>query len=274
MNLNQSRGWRLRLAFFCAGLFVLSALPVQGADTADKKQVIRQARAAYYSLRERGLTEFQANIKPTWEVVLKEQMQSDPEGAQAGLKLLNSLHFVMSLDSAGKVTVNHSADAPPPNERVASGFNDIYAGMDKAVTGFFDSWSPFMLTSPFPEVEGEYQLEDQGGEYRLSYKDGSADVVTMMNKDFTITMIKVTSPEFLSTFRPVFARTARGFILSGYSADYQPRLGPGVVALKVQLEYQEVNGLQLPRKLSLDSVYDGSPTQMELVFADYQVKAK
>jgi hypothetical protein len=274
VNLNQSRGWKLRLAFFCAGLFVLSALPVQGADKTDKKEVIRQARAAYYSLRERGLTEFQAGIKPNWEVVLKEQMRSDPAGAQAGLKLLNSLHFVMSLDSAGKVKVNHSADAPPPNERVASGFNQIYSGMDQAVSGFFDSWSPFMLTSPLPEVESEYQLEDQGGEYRISYKDGPAEVVTLMNKDFTITVIKVTSPEFLSTFRPVFTRTQKGFILSGYSADYQPTSGKGVVALTVQVEYQEVNGLQLPRKLSLDSKYDGNPTQMELIFADYQVKTR
>jgi hypothetical protein len=260
--------------FFCVGLFVLAALPLQGADKTDKREVIRQARAAYYSLRERGLTEFQAGIKPTWEVVLKEQMRSDPAGAQAGLKLLNSLHFAMTLDSAGKVTVNHSADAPPPNERVAAGFNDIYAGMDKAVSGFFDSWSPFMLTSPFPAAESEYQLEDLGGEYRLSYKDGSADVVTMMKKDFTITSVKVVSPEFLSTFKPVFARTKKGFILSGYSADYQPTSGKGVVALIVQLEYQEVNGMQLPRKLSLDSTYDGNPTQMELMFADYQVKTK
>jgi hypothetical protein len=273
VNLHSSRGWKLRLAFFCAGLFVLSALPAQGADKTDKKEVIRQARAAYYSLRERGLTEFQAGIRPTWEVVLKEQMHSNPQGVQDGLRLLNTIHFVMSLDSAGKVTVTHSVDAPPPSEK-APGFNQIYEGMDKAVSGFFDSWSPFMLTSPFPAVESEYQLEDQGGEYRLSYKDGTADVVTLMNKDFTITLIKVTSPEFLSSFRPVFARTQKGFILSGYSADYQPRVGSGTVALKVQLEYQEVNGLQLPRKLSLDSVYDGAPTQMELVFGDYQVKTR
>jgi hypothetical protein len=274
VNLNHSRLLKLRLAFFCAGLFVLASLPANGADTTDKKQVMQRAHAAYYSLRDRGLAEFQAGIKPTWEVTLKEQIRTDPASAQKGLKLLSTLHFVMSLDTAGRVKLDHSVDTPPPNEQVASGFNQIYEGMDKALSGFFDSWSPFMLTSPFPAVESEYQLEDLGREYRLSYKDGSADVVTLMNKDFTITSVKVVSAEFSSVFKPLFTRTQKGFVLSGYSADYRPTSGKGIVALEVRIEYQEVNGLQLPRKLSLDSVYDGAPTQMELVFSDYQVKTR
>ncbi len=253
---------------------MLAALPLHGADRTDKKEIIRQARASYYSLRGLGLAGFQAGVKPTWEVVLKDQVRSDPASAQAALKLLNSLHFTMSLDSAGKASVEHSADAPPPNEQAASAFNQIYSGMDQALSGFFETWSPFMLTSPFPEVESDYQLEDQGGEYRLSYKDGSSDVLTIMKKDLTITSIKVVSPEFVSSLRPQFTRTAKGFILSGYSADYQPTSGKGVVALKVQLEYQEVQGLQLPSKLFLDSHYDGEPTQMELVFANYQVTTR
>jgi hypothetical protein len=274
VNLNHSRLWKLRLAFFCAAFFVLGASPLHGADTSDKKEVMQRARAAYYSLRDRGLAEFQAGIKPTWEVVLKDQMRTDPASAQKGLNLLNTLHFVMSLDAAGKVKLDHSVDTPPPNERVAAGFNQIYEGMDKALTGFFDSWAPFMLTSPFPAVESEYQLEALGTEYRLSYKDGSADVVTLMNKDFTITSIKVVSPEFSSVLKPLFTRNQKGLVLSGYSADYRPTSGKGVVQLNVQVEYQEVNGLQLPRKLSLDSVYDGEPTQMELVFSDYKVKTR
>jgi hypothetical protein len=178
------------------------------------------------------------------------------------------------MDASGNVKVDHSTDAPPPNEQVATGFNQIYSGMDQALSGFFQSWSPFVLTTPFPAVEGEYQLEDLGGEYKLSYKDGNADVVTRMNKDLLITAVTVNSPEFLSSVKPEFARTPKGFVLTGYSADYQPVSGKGVVQLNVQLEYNEVNGLQLPSRLKLDSVYDGAPTQMELAFAGYKVTTK
>jgi hypothetical protein len=270
--MNRARRVSLHVSLCLAAcFFFLSAIPSYAVD---RKDVVSRAKQSYYSLRGLGLLEFQSNIRPTWEVTLANELRSNPSGAQAGLKMLNGLHFVMTLDQKGKVKVDHSSDAPPPNEQAAAGFNQIYSGMDQAVSGFFDTWSMFMLTSPFPDADGEYQVEDLGAEYRLSYKDGSADVVTSMSKDLLITEVKVTSPEFVSSIRPQFARIAGRFVLSGYDADYRPASGPGTVKLNVKLDYQEVKGLQLPHRLNLDSVYDGSPTQMELVFGDYQVKTR
>jgi hypothetical protein len=257
----------LLAAFF----FLVSA---SSSYAVDRKEVVTRAKQSYYTLRGHGLLEFQSNIRPTWEVTLADDLRKDPAGAQAGIKMLNTLHFVMTLDQQGKVKVDHRADTPPPNEKAAAAFNQIYSGMDQAVSGFFETWSMFMLTSPFPDANSEYQLDDLGTEYRLSYKDGSADVITTMNKDLIITEIKVTSPEFFSSIRPQIARSAGGFILAGYAADYRPTSGPGTVKLNVKLDYQDVKGLQLPRKLNLDSVFDGSPNQMELVFSDYQVKTR
>jgi len=256
------------LAFAGSEARALQAPPASQA----RKEVLRKARMAYYSLRGLGLLEFQSSITPTWEVTLANEIRNDPAGAQAGIKMLNGLHFAMTLDEQGKVKVDHRSDAPPPNEKAAAAFNQIYSGMDQAISGFFQTWSLFMLTSPFPETNSEYQVEDLGAEYRLSYKDGSSDVVTMMNKDLMITEVQVTSPEFFSSIRPKLSRGAGGFILDGYDGDYRPTSGQGVVKLNVKLDYQVVNGLQLPRRLNMDSVYDGTPNQMELVFSDYQIK--
>jgi len=256
----------------CCALSCLTVPVAQGADLANKKEIIKQARDAYYSLRRAGLSEFHANIKPTWEIALKKELQENPEGAQNGLKMLNGLHFSMTLNPAGKVTVEHRSDAPPPNEQVAQGFNQIYSGMDQAVSGFFATWSLFMLTSPFPGDEIEYQLQDVGGQYRLSYKDGNADVITTMNKNLTVTEIVVNSPEFKSTIRPQLSKSSNGFLLSGYEGNYEPTAGSGSVQLKVRLNYQQVSGLELPGTLDLDSVLDGAATQMQLVFSDYHVK--
>src|SRR5947209_8903541 len=256
----------------CCSLMCLNVPAAHGADLANKKEIVKQARAAYYSLRKLGLSEFQANIKPNWEMTLKKELETNPEGAQNGLKMLNGLHFSMTLDPAGKVTVEHRSDAPPPNEQVAQGFNQIYSGMDQAVSGFFATWSLFMLTSPFPGDEIDYQLQDVGGQYRLSYKDGNADVITTMNKNLTVTEIVVNSPEFKSTIRPQLSKSSNGFLLSGYEGIYKPVAGAGDVQLKVRLDYQQVSGLQLPNRLDMDSVYDGTPTQMELVIGDYRVQ--
>jgi hypothetical protein len=236
-------------------------------------QIVDQARRAYYSLRTIGLEEFQSTIRPNWEVVLKDELKASPENAQAALKLLNGLHFSMVLDKNGKVTMSHHADVEPQNETQRKGFDQIYEGLDQAVSGFFATWSMFMVNSPFPETDADYQLEDLGSQYRLSYKEGSSDVVILMSKDLVIAEVKVTSAEFTSSVRPQFSRSAKGLVLSGYMADYKPTSGPGVVKLDVKLEHQPVSGLQLPVNLVADSVLDGAPTHIELAFSDRQVKS-
>jgi hypothetical protein len=94
----------------------------------------------------------------------------------------------------------------------------------------------------------------------------------MMSKDLLISEIKVTSPTFVSLIRPKFTKTEKGFVLAGYNGDYQPTSGSGVVKLDVKIEHQSFNGMQLPSYLTLDSLYDGAPTHMELAFSEYQVK--
>ena len=265
-----SRLWAILL---CCSLASLNLPFAFGADRADKRAIIKQARAAYYSLRSRGLDEFQAEVQPNWRLVLKDQLAADPAGAERGLIMLNGIHFSLALDRTGAVKITHRADVAPTNEKVAEGFQQIFSGMEQAMSGFFDSWSPFMLTSPFPEVESDYILEEVGDQYLLSYKDGSAAIATTMSKDLVITDIKVDSPEFKSVLKPQFTRSAQGLLLSGYAATYQGTGGGAGVQLNVRIENQPTSGFPLPHKLNLDGSYQGSPFLMELTFSNYQVKS-
>ena len=94
----------------------------------------------------------------------------------------------------------------------------------------------------------------------------------MMSKNLIITDLKVNSTGFNSSVRPQFVHTPKGFVLTGYDADYKPTSGPGVVKLAVKIDHHPVNGLQLPDSLVLDSVMDGAPTHMELAFSEFAVK--
>jgi hypothetical protein len=270
----RNRCFGLFLAFVLASLgAVAQTATAANANDARRKQIVQQGRNAYYSLRAHGLDGFQSTIKPNWEQVLKGQGATDPAQLQSALKLLNGIHFTMAMDQNGKVTVTHKTDVEPPNEQVRKGFEDIYSGIDQAVSGFFATWSLFMLTSPFPDVNSVYQVDDQDGRYRLSYKEGSSDVVTLLGKDMVIQEVKVTSPQFVSIVRPHVNKTATGFVLSGYEADYTPTTGPGVVHLDVKIDHQTIQGLQLPVSLVADTTLDGAPTHMELAFSDFTVKA-
>src|SRR5260370_38055264 len=91
-----------------SGVLVLSTIlanPAHAADRADKREIIRQARAAYYSLRQKGLESFQVNITVNWNVVLKGQTTNAEQ-----MRLLNSLHFGAAFGADGKTSVTHRAD--------------------------------------------------------------------------------------------------------------------------------------------------------------------
>jgi hypothetical protein len=248
-----------------------SKAPADAANDTSRK-VIQRGHESYYRLRMLGLDEFQSTVQPNWEDVLKNQGVTDAQQTAAALNLLNGLHFSMLLDQKGKVTVKHRTDNEPRNEQVRKGFEDIYSGINQATSGFFATWSLFMLDSPFPAVESNYNLEDLGNRYRLSYKEGSSDVVTMMGKDLEIREITVDSPEFTSIVRPQLSKTANGFMLNGYTAEYTPKASKGVVHLEVKINYAPADGMQLPASLIADGTLDGAPTHMELAFSEYQVK--
>jgi hypothetical protein len=263
----------LKLNTGAIGLLILVSFccPVELAAQRqiNKTEIIKQAGQSYYGLRKAGLLEFQARVTPTWEVSVK-GIESHPEA----LKLLKGLKFSMTLTTDDRVNVSYEASTPAPNATVEAGFKQIFSGVEKLLSGFFDSWNLFMLNSPLPQADREYELKDLGSTYLLTYRETDADVTITMTKDFSITELKVISPRFKSSILPQFTKTEGGFVLTGYSANYVPIEGPGKVELNLQIDYQNVNGLKLPRTIRVHSTLDAEPNETELTFGDYQVKTR
>lgn len=249
-----------------------AALPgVSPGQKLDRKEILRQARQSYYSLKNEGLAEFQCSVVPNWETLLADQRKKDPSAADAAVRKLNGLLFSVSLGLDGNAKVTHN-EIPAENEQVAKGLSQIYSGMEQMTSGFFQTWSAFMISPALPEVDSVFQLEELGPEYRLSYKDGAADVVTNLGKDFAISNSRVSTQEFNSTLQPQFKKTARGFLLTGYGATYRGASGADATELQVAIDYQQVDGLQLPQKLDLKGSYGGNPFHVEVQFAGCRVK--
>jgi hypothetical protein len=240
---------------------------------ADKQAVISRAREAYYDLRKEGLVTFQCTVTPNWDDILQDKRKEDPAAADATEKILSQLHFVAYLGSDGKVRLTHN-DLIVQNQRAMDGLRQIYDGMAQMTTGFFDSWSLFTMGAPFPEVDGEYDLETTGPEFRLTYAEGSTDVVTTMHFDFSISSMKVTMPAIDATVRPEFTNTAKGFLLSGYDGTYQTNTSTEPIHLKASVDYQEVDGLQLVRTLYITGNNGAVIFAEHLAFSECQVTKK
>jgi hypothetical protein len=263
----QRRGSQgLIVAILGLGLLFLATVP---AAALDKKQVVTQARAAYYNLKAQGLTDFRCNAMPNWAKMLEEVRQKDPAQFAKAIDILKQLSFDVAVNTNGKTQVTHNTPAAG-NADVAAGFADIYKGMEQMMSGFFDTWSPFAFNGILPEPGGEYQLTDAGTQYRLMYKDGSADVETTMGRDFAISEVKVKTATFRSSLRPQLSKGAEGFVLTGYTADYEGQTKEEATHLEVSINYQQVSGVKLPQTLNLKGSYGASPFQVELGFSGCQ----
>ena len=69
--------WR-KLCLLLLVACCLTAMAQAQTAVPDSKKVIEDARHAYYGLRSAGLDEFRATVKPNWELILKDQIKSDP----------------------------------------------------------------------------------------------------------------------------------------------------------------------------------------------------
>jgi hypothetical protein len=265
---------RPRMSLLWAAFFACSSLVpyLSSAQTiANKKQIIRDARNAYYNLRSEGLAEFQCSVTPNWKALLADLSKSDPDEAGRALKTLNKLSFNARLGPDGKVVLTHN-DLDAQDRQMADALRQIYSGMEQMISGFFDTWSLFMLYRPFPEVESQYQLKVLGLDYLLSYKDGpETDVTTTMGRDFAIRHVRVKTAEVDSSIQPKFTRTPKGLLFNSYEASTEAGAPVESAQLKVQIGYQEVEGLLLVQELTLSGTYGRSPFAMEVTFSDCTV---
>ena len=256
--------------FMCAAML---GAHVGAAGAADKRAVVRQARQSYYSLHALGFESFECAIRPNWNLLLAGQRKAEPQQTNTALKTLERLRFTIDLNPDGSVKFSHN-ELPGQNREMKDALQQIFDGMEQTMSGFFDTWKLFVLDSPFPEPDADFQLQDMGALYRITYRDGSADVTTTMTKDFAIADLNVASPEFVSSIRPHFTKLPDGWLLNAYEASYRSDKPEEATELKVAVRYGPVNGLQTIEKLNLSGTYGATAFDIELAFADCTLTKK
>jgi hypothetical protein len=224
------------------------------------ENVINEARGAYYSLARKGFKGFNATIEPNWEVILAQT------ATPTNLKVFRAIQFSMVVDANGAVTVTHEVGMDASKPDLQPTVNRIHYDVQRLVTGFFNTWRIFMVLSPFPDAATQLKIENAGKHYRLSYPTQSGDVTITMANDLTMTEWNVSGPTVKRAVRPQFQKTVDGLLLTGYHGVFDP-VGPGIkTTLDFKIEYQDLNGMKVPRKLRFNGMHGSEPVAAELVF--------
>lgn len=258
---------------YLAVFLVLALVNAGCAYTQDKGDFIPTVQGAYYSLPKKGITELQCSVAPDWAAILRQEMKTEVKADNAGLKLLNGVHFWVSVSETGKAKLTHQVDSYPQSPQNMDDLQKAIGGVEETVDGFWRTASVFLFTSALPKPETAYQLSEQDGSYLLSYRDGGYDIVTTLAKDYAISEVKVSSATLSSSLKPRFTKTKAGFLLTAYDADYkQGAADPAHVS--VLITYQDVESFQLPSELVVQTTSEGAMHNMRLHFADYQIKRR
>jgi hypothetical protein len=245
---------------FLLTILALTVALDANAQVTANQSVVGQARSANYNLTRKGFKGFTATIEPNWEVILAHT--ATPEN----LKVFRAMHFSMIVDPNGAVTVSYEAGANAARPELQSVMKQIHYDLQRLVTGFFNTWRMFMVSSPFPETENQIKIETPDKQYRLNYTMQSGEVMLMMTSDFLITEWILSGPTATRTIKPHFQKTVDGFLLSGYGEVSQPISAGIKTTLEFNIEYQDVSGIKLPHKVRFSGMHGTEPVAAELLF--------
>jgi hypothetical protein len=249
-----------------AGIFAASA------RATDDQQLFDQARQSYYNLRREGLTEFRCKVTLDWEAIL-DAFKAEPATKQALLPILKKTHFEVLVGPNGAAIVSHQFDMAPPNEDVAKRIQVMSGGVEQMITGFFQTWSQFMINSFFPEREEKYELTEEDQKFHLTSKQGATEVFLSFGHDFSLDEMRVKTADFDGTVRPKLVRSDKGFVLSSYTGTFKPSSGSSQ-EMAVSIEYSTIENLTLPDMVTFSVTSPNGSVQFPLKFGDYRLTKK
>jgi hypothetical protein len=264
-----------RLASLLLSAFLVVA-PSSGFQLSSaQQQILQRANRAYYNLPAQGLAEFQCAVVPDWSVTLKEELHQDFPPDHPAIKALNGIHFWLTLDEKGSAKLTHQLDVVPTDPQTLENYNQTISGVEEVLSGFSQSVAPFLLTTIFPsQSDASFSMETRDSLHHVKYKDGQSDVSVTLKEDLAITDLRVVSPELTATMRPQFTKTAKGYLISAFMGEYQYAKDAAKSSVTMEIEYAEVQGMNLPSKLRVNTVAGDQSHKMVFDFKNHEVKKR
>jgi hypothetical protein len=254
---------------------LLALLPLAAGEAlADGKETLDAARAAYYSLRREGLEGFSCLATPNWDAVLAPRRRADPAAADKAYTTLSALTFGIEATPGRRAKVMHT---DPPGglgstEKETEALKLVTSGVEQTLTGFFDAWGPFVMTTPIPPPTAE--VTEARYLWVVDFNEGKTAVGMVMRHDYTIEATSLVSDTFSSVIQPQFVKSPKGLLLTALQGQYRQLPTGSAYSLQLRVEYQDVTGFLLPKHLWVSSNNGKAVTQMDLSFGTCQAQRR
>ncbi len=248
-------------------LVVCFAAPWRAAvaqQRANDKQTIEDVRQAYSMLKHQGLVGLEASVTPVWDYLLASVEQKQKTQI---LRLLSRLRFTASIEPNQPIKVTHKVIGPSPDKQTKAELDNLAIRVERSTLSFLGGWTPIMLASVIPDKLDSFVLQDLDSEYLLTFKDQGIDTSITISKDLVIKEVRWP----MGWMKPSLLKTGKGYLLTGYETSFNlPNFGAG--SLSVSVLSQEVAGMSLPSRVTMNTTSAGQSERVELLFTNYQLK--
>lgn len=251
-------------------LLLINGVSAQDKPQIDKADLLNRAQKQYYNLRAAGVAELTCKVNVNWLRLLKDlnDTGNDPEGVS--LDMLKPIQFSMSLGANDQFNLEHTPYPLIPDKETQDNVRMLVDDSTQMVGSFVSAWRQFVLTPIFPEVSSVQSIEETDDGYRVRATDGDIKTNLVMSKEMVISNISVSSLLLTGTTSPAFIKTQKGLLLNRLDSN----IGDGQIKSVIDIDYQEVDGIQVLKSVLYNSTDRGERHIIELSFSDYSIKKK
>jgi len=271
----MSRSNKIILTFSWLSLFLTVAFavtpaasqtpPQSVAKTPDKKTILEKALHTYYILENQGLKSFQCTVQPDWKKFTDAVIPKPTTGEDPRLALLLPVQYSVAVDIQGDPKITPILTTGGTLDPSVQG---VVAGIQQTVLGFFQSWDSLVLSSFFsPSQEAAYTISEQPNGYKITEISGELNIEVLLTKDFLLTTMKSTAPGMVIFQKPQYTRTDKGLLMTGMDDD----INNGSQKVNIQIQYQTIEGFQLPGKVTYQVTFSGQTIPMDFTITKYQL---
>ena len=224
--------------------------------SATKASILSKAAVSYYILQSRGLKSFQCDVQPNWAQIVTDTDQ---------LAAVNQVEFSAAIDDQGGVQV---AAFLPGGATIDPSLSQIVGGLQQTITGFFQTWNTFVLSPLLPQPDDTaIGFSSQADGYHFGKQSQNMSVDLVVTKDALLTEMKVVMPTETVVLKPGFIPTDKGLLLISTSSD----LNNGAQKVDFQLQYQEVDGFEMPVMAAYQVTLPNQVVSINLSLTDYKI---
>ena len=127
-----------------------------------------------------------------------------------------------------------------------------------------------MLTRPIPGANAD--VTRAHGLWIVDHKEGATRIGLVMDDDYTIESMRILTDTFASVIQPQFIKSPKGLLLTAVQGSFRKLPDGTPLSLQWRIEYQDVSGFMLPRRLHVSS-HDGRTVGlMDLGFGTCQAQ--